>query len=124
MSDVQVAKIISEIQSLSPGQRNELLRLLSGIPTIINDINELSQLPFIPRIIGEAPSPRDRSKEYGWLEQHREEYARQWVALDGDKLVSSNTNCRLVIDEARQKGIPDALIVYVEPPDAQSLVIW
>jgi hypothetical protein len=79
---------------------------------------------FTPRIIGKAPLPKDRSREREWLEQHRKEYSHQWVALDGDRLVSSNTDCRLVIDEARQQGVPDALIIYVEPPNARSLIIW
>jgi hypothetical protein len=76
------------------------------------------------RIIGKAPLPKDRSKEYEWVERHRKEYSHQWVALDGDRLVSSNPNCRLVIDEARRQGVPDALILYVEPPNARPLIIW
>lgn len=87
-------------------------------------VEDGDKLNFTPRIIGKAPPPKDRSKEYEWLEQHRKEYSHQWVALDGDRLVSSSTDCRLVIDEARQNGVPDALIIYVEPPNARSLIIW
>ncbi|MCI0666143.1 MAG: DUF5678 domain-containing protein [Acidobacteria bacterium] len=97
----------------------------AGVPDALIFIVEATDKPnFTPRIIGAAPPPRDRSKEYEWLEQHRKEYSHQWVALDGDRLVSSNTDCRLAIDEARQKGVPDALIAYVEPTDARPLIIW
>lgn len=91
---------------------------------IVEGDDKAQRPDFTPRIIGKAPPPRDRSKEYEWLERHRKEYSHQWVALDGDRLVSSNADCRLVIDEARQQGVPDALIVYVEPPDARPLIIW
>jgi hypothetical protein len=99
----------------------------AGVPDalifIVEENNKAQQPDFTPRIIGKAPPPRDRSREYEWLEQHRKEYSRQWVALDGSRLISSNTDCRIVIDEARQRGVPDALIVYVEAPDALPLII-
>jgi hypothetical protein len=100
----------------------------AGVPDalifIVEEPDKAQRPDFTPRVIGKAPPPRDRSKEYEWLERHRKEYSHQWVALDGDRLVSSNPNCRLVIDEARQQGVPDALIVYVEPPDARPLIVW
>lgn len=30
----------------------------------------------------------DRSREMAWLAEHEEEYAGQWVFLDGDRLVA------------------------------------
>jgi hypothetical protein len=121
MLDTAIKKVLAEIEQLSSEQQKELFHHLE------KKISENSQdraWPLVPRVVGQAPPPKDRSKEYQWLEEHRMEYARQWVALNGDNLISRNTNCRVVIDEARQKGVPDALIVYVEPPDAQSLVVW
>ncbi|GEM_PF-3123949 len=136
MLDATVEKVLAEIERLNSEQQKEVFERLEKkvngkhppdppvIPKADHGTNELPQLAFTPRIIGEAPPPKDRSREYEWLEQHRKEFAHQWVALAGDRLVSNNANCRLVIDEARQKGTPDALIVYVEPPSAQSLIIW
>ncbi|MGH9831690.1 MAG: DUF5678 domain-containing protein [Blastocatellia bacterium] len=136
MLDETVEKVLADIEQLSSEQQREVFQHLekkvngkrlprpSVTSKAVQRTNELPQLTFTPRIIGEAPAPKDRSKEYEWLEQHRKEFAHQWVALDEDRLVSSNTNCRLVIDEARRQGVPDALIVYVEPPGAQSLIIW
>jgi hypothetical protein len=131
MLDTAVEKVIAEIERLSSEQQKEVLEHLkkkvngkhsSGAP-ITPKVVGVAPSDFTPRIIGKAPPPKDRSKEYEWLERHRKEYSRQWVALDGDSLVSSNSDCRLVIDEARQKGVPDALIVYVEPPDAPPLIL-
>jgi hypothetical protein len=68
---------------------------------------------------------RDRSREYNWLAQHRDEYANQWVALDGDHMVSYGTDFKLVIDEARRQERPDALMIFVEPSTAPPfLMLW
>jgi len=121
MSDATLERIIAEIRSLSPEQREQLRHLLNGTPVASNRPPEP---PFTPRIISTNAPIKDRTKENEWLRQHRDEYARQWVALDGDRLVSHHSDGKVVIDEARQNGFPDALIVFVEPSDAPPLIIW
>lgn len=41
---------------------------------------------------------RDRSAEFAWLRAHAKEYAGQWVALDGGKLLGSGFLLRDVLD--------------------------
>jgi hypothetical protein len=132
MLDADVEKVLSDIERLSSEQQKEVLEQLEKkvngkhppvAPATPKAVDVTTQ-NFTPRIVGEGSPPNDRSKEYEWLEQHRQEYAYQWVALDGHALISSNTDCRLVIDNARQQGVPEALIVFVEPPDAKSLIMW
>ncbi|MGH9937988.1 MAG: DUF5678 domain-containing protein, partial [Blastocatellia bacterium] len=46
----------------------------------------MPELPITPKIIG-TYTPKDHTKEHEWLQLHRDEYAGQWVALDGERLV-------------------------------------
>jgi len=68
----------------------------------------------LPRIIATNLPIKDRSREAHWLQQHKEEYAGQWVALAGDRLVASGNDLKQVANAARQLGEPDALMTRVE----------
>src|ERR1051325_7815000 len=52
------------------------------------------------------PSDRevDLSRELRWIEEHRAEYAGQWVAVRGDRLLSSGPDGREVYKAARAAG--------------------
>jgi plasmid stability protein len=72
----------------------------------------------VPHVLAKDLPVRDRSRETGWLREHRDEYAGQWVALDGDRLIASGDDLKQVATTARQSGVPDALMMRVEPSDA------
>lgn len=72
------------------------------------------QPPFPAKIIATDLPVRDRSREYAWLEQHRDEYDGKYVALDGDALIASGEGAKEVATKARALGIQSALIVCVE----------
>lgn len=44
-------------------------------------------------------------KTLKWIDDHRAEYLGQWVALDGDRLISHGTDARKVYLAAREAGI-------------------
>jgi hypothetical protein len=129
-----VEKIVTEFEQLSFEQQREFLKRIeigragnerakqAVPPTEIETPDRKDRLkerpPFTPKITGIGAPVRDRSREYDWLGQHRDEYANQWVALDDDHLVSYGTDFKLVIDEARRQGRPDALMIFVEPSTA------
>jgi Family of unknown function (DUF5678) len=69
------------------------------------------------RALARATSAHDLSDEYRWIEEHREEYAGQWVALKGFRLISSGPNGVDVIRAARNAGFPDAFIKLVLPAE-------
>ena len=54
-----------------------------------------------------------RHEEMEWLSSHGMEYAGQWVALQGNELISSGIGAREVRDEARAKGVIQPLVVRV-----------
>lgn len=109
MADLNLEKVIAEIRSLSSDEQEQLRRLLNG--SVIS--SQQDELPIKPRIIG-TYTPKDRSKENAWLAIHQAEYAGQWLALNGDQLVSHGWKLKEVSEAAKQAGIPDALFVRAE----------
>src|SRR5262249_15784049 len=59
---------------------------------------------------------RDRSRELRWIKEHREEYAGQWVALDGDRLLAHGTDAHQVFAKARQIAT-SPFFAHLEPED-------
>ena len=69
---------------------------------------------------GRMPEP-GRMPEKDWLRAHTEECRGQWVALDGDELLSHGSDARGVRDEARAKGVQTPLMVHIpDEPDLPS----
>ncbi|HXB68801.1 MAG TPA: antitoxin AF2212-like protein [Candidatus Acidoferrales bacterium] len=65
-----------------------------------------------------------RQAEMAWLDAHGHEYLGQWVALQGDVLLSHGSNARAVRDEARQKGIQFPLLFHVPEDFGQPKAGW
>lgn len=72
---------------------------------------------FNPRIIATGLPVKDRSQEYEWLKKHRDRYAGSYVALAGDCLLSQGKTFKEAAMAAREAGVTDALIVFVESSD-------
>ena len=73
--------------------------------------------------IAAVPDPA-RRLEQRWLHQHREEYAGQWVALDGDRLLSHGSDGRQVLGEARRACVDIPFVVRVESSDELPFGGW
>ena len=80
-------------------------------------LEEQNSSSALPRVLGNDLPIRDRSREAAWLQKHRDEYAGQWVALDGERLIASGQDLKQVAATARRSGVPDALMMRVEPKD-------
>jgi len=64
-----------------------------------------------PRANAEADDERRQHLE--WLKAHREEYAGQYVALYGDRLVGRGQTLRGAREQARQNGVTQPFLVRV-----------
>jgi hypothetical protein len=134
MLDAAVEKVLAEIEQLSSQQQKEVFEQLEkkvngkhppGAPITpsllgkapVKDRPKPAELPFAPRIIG-TYEPDDRTKEHEWLRLHSDEYAGQWVALDGDRLLSHGCVLKEVMEKVEETGITNALVVRAEPSDA------
>ena len=58
-----------------------------------------------------------RKREYQWMKEHGDEYAGQWVALEGDCLIARGSSARQVLAEADKVGAKLPFIARVESPD-------
>ena len=67
-----------------------------------------------------------REREMQWFadEQNRAKYGGQWVALDGDQLLSHGENLQHVYAEAKAKGVESPFTGYVDPLDALPFGGW
>lgn len=92
--------------------KQEFVRLI--LEENIDPIATQDLPPFPAKIIAMDLPVRDRSREYAWLVEHRDEYAGQYVMLDGGTLIAAGTNAKEVASVARQQGVVGALLLYVE----------
>ncbi len=69
---------------------------------------------FPARIIATDLPVRDRSREYEWLAANRDHYDGKYVALSGDKLIAVGDDYKNAATKARELGVGDALVVFVE----------
>jgi hypothetical protein len=104
----------------------QIIFFLSPVKTLANDIYRLLlKIVHIQAPADTRQSAAIRHSQYRkWLQEHREEYAGQWVALDGDRLVSFGKNNREVLAEARRQGVRVPFVAYVEPTDALPFGGW
>lgn len=51
------------------------------------------------------------AKPLRWLDENREKYSGQWVALDGDRLIASGPTAKEVYSKAKAEGV---VIPFVE----------
>ncbi|HXB67246.1 MAG TPA: DUF5678 domain-containing protein [Candidatus Acidoferrales bacterium] len=73
----------------------------------------------------QGPNQTDNcQEEQHWLAENRSEYAGQWVALDGNKLLAHGPTAHEVYEQARASGVALPLVVQVEPPDQLPFGGW
>ncbi len=102
-----------------PQKRRPLPR---NIPSQTNTTRQAPAIAFEDHNINQPfvrVEPLDCSREMQWLTDHSAEYAGQWVALDGNRLLAHGEVAREVYMAARDIGISLPLIVRVDAPDQQ-----
>lgn len=66
----------------------------------------------------------DFTLEMRWLAQHRREYPGEYVALDGDRLVSHGADGRAMHRQAQAAGVAHPFMAHIEPADASPFGGW
>src|SRR5436853_4025273 len=99
MSGEQLTALKEQLAALTPEEKLELARFLEAQAAA-----DLSDRAPDQATDGEAAAKR-RAQHLVWLKSHREEYAGQYVALDGDRLVGSGATLREAQEQARQHGV-------------------
>lgn len=114
--EVYIQRVLESVVAEPPTDPRERLLLFEELQRSHAQTN--TGLRFTPRIVGETAPAKDRSKEQAWLTAHRGDYAGEWVALDGDRLLGHGSNLKEVAEAARDAGVKDALIARVESSHA------
>ncbi|MBI1760659.1 MAG: hypothetical protein HYR56_04400 [Acidobacteria bacterium] len=98
-----------------PGEQRQQLRtmLAEDAPVERERQLDLASLPAIPPAEFAAKWEQERT----WLAQHQHEYAGQWVALDGDRLITFGDSAKDVYAALKAAGISGTLVTRVEHAD-------
>ena len=110
MSAVTIENIIAQANRLPAAER----------ATLIDELNREEKTGYVVpegRIIRTDAPFIDRTQEYEWLKKHQHEYRGQWLALMGDQLIAHGAEYRAILAQARERGYPRAILVYVEVSD-------
>jgi len=97
--------------------KGDLVRHLLEDQFLFDSANE-SQLQPRLRVLSANRPVKDRSAETEWIRLHQREYAGQYVALDGQRLVAQGGSFAEAAQAARAAGVRDAWVVLIESPDA------
>jgi hypothetical protein len=111
MAEMNFEQILAAAQQLPPDEKQKLIESLQ------KPIESPPKKKLGRRVVPPVPS-KDRTKEARWLIEHGKEYAGQWVALEGDLLISHSFNADEVFAAADASGIDRPIFVQVEDPDA------
>ena len=112
MSSATLGRILDEVKRLTPEERRQLREVLE---------REAGRALVPPS----AGAVNDRwEREQRWLDEHREEYLGQWVALEGDRLLASGPDGRAVYEAARSAGVRAPLVTRVESRDELPFAGW
>lgn len=76
----------------------------------------VSTKPPLDRRVPCEPMP-DRTREWAWIATHKQEYAGQWVALDGDQLLAASLIQQEVFDAIKTERARRPLIHRISSPD-------
>jgi hypothetical protein len=109
MSSLTLERVAEEAKSLTLEEQRQLRKLL-----------EEEEAKSRVRV----SSSNRFALEMEWVQNHRAEFAGQWVALDGERLLAYGTNAREVFAAARAFGVPEPLVLKVEAPDALPFGGW
>lgn len=109
MASPEVDRIIEELRRLAPDEKRQVREVL--------DSEDRLRVQATNRSI-------DLSRELRWIETHRSAYAGQWVAVRGDRLLSSGPDGRTVYEAARAAGDERPFVTRVEPADELPFAGW
>lgn len=111
MSTLTAESILTLIEQLPSTERIRLNQLLAG-----RQAESAKAKPPLDRRVPCEPMPDD-AREMKWIEEHKHEYAGQWVALDGDRLIAASPIRAEISVAVKADGAKLPLIIRIPAPD-------
>ncbi len=112
MSELTAESIFTQIVQLPPIERSRLRQLLDQW----EKSEQKPPKPPLDKRVPPKPIPEGGMRALHWIAEHRREYAGQWVALDGDRLIAHGPDHDEVWAAAQASGVYLPLISFVEDP--------
>ena len=112
----KVFKLIEELPALERVKLDDLLAQPTIEPTVEMAVETVKQKEPPAKITRCEPLP-DRSREHAWVKEHKDEYAGQWVALEGERLVAASFTAMEVFKAIDPKQPNPPLVLRVDSPD-------
>jgi hypothetical protein len=111
MSTLTAESILRLIEQLPSTERIRLNHLLGRRQT-----ESAKAKPPLDKRVPCEPM-KDRTREMKWIEEHKHEYAGQWVALDGDRLIAASPIRAEISATVKADGAKLPLIHRIASPD-------
>lgn len=111
MSTMTAETILTLIEQLPSTERIRLRQLLAR-----RQAESAEAKPPLDKRVPCEPM-KDRAREMKWIEEHKHEYAGQWVALDGDRLIASSPIRAEISAAVKADGAKLPLIHRIASPD-------
>jgi len=112
MSKVTIESILDDIAQLPLSERNQLRHLLGEEPE-----QKRPNKKERDRRLPSKPMPPGAKLAVRWIAEHAREYAGQWVALEGERLIANGEDHNQVWAAAKSDGAEMPLIAFVNDPD-------
>lgn len=118
MSTMTAENIFRLIEQLPLAERRKLEHLIEERPA--ERPQKPDKAPLDKRLPAEPMT--DRTREMAWITEHRHEYAGQFVALDGDRLVAASPNRADLSAAIKADGGPIPLIHHMA--SLEEMALW
>ncbi len=112
MTAESILRLIEQLPSTERARLNQLLARQQNQPAA----EPAKAKPPLDRRVPCEPMP-DRTRELKWIEEHKQEYAGQWVALDGDRLIAASPIRAEISAAVKADGAELPLIHRIASPD-------
>jgi hypothetical protein len=110
MSNITIENILKQIEELPSVEQWRLHNLLG------DRLSKPDKAP-LDRRVPPKPMPEGAMRAIRWIAEHAREYAGQWVALDGDRLIAHGPSHDDVWAAAQASGVYLPMVTFIDDPD-------
>ncbi|MGH9839526.1 MAG: DUF5678 domain-containing protein, partial [Blastocatellia bacterium] len=114
MPSTNVVKVVEQIAALSAVEQRELWSLVFQAQSS----NGAAGRSAADGIVVETASNYDHAPRLKWMEEHEAEFAGQYIALDGDRLIAHGVDPKEVFAALRAAHPPVPYFGYIPSADA------